>query len=251
MMRGIAWRFAPALLLVLIAACPSRASLILTFDAAKVQASTVPGVTTETFDTFGTGPLPGGTITPVGTFSSGGTIMAADQFGGARGVGNFLSVVGTNQLTLTLPGPQAYFGFWWSAADPGNIAEFLSGGKLLASFDAANTLGALDSTYDGNPNPPPGRNLSEKYVYLNLVGTGGTTFDQIVFTNNLSTTNFELDNFSISATTPDPIPGTPVDGLEVPIPEPSSLVVFGLAAACGLAYRRWRGLSRRACSLSP
>ncbi len=74
-----------------------------------------------------------------------------------------------------------------------------------------------------------------------MIGTGGTTFDKIVFLN-ASGSNFEMDNFSILATPPDQIPGTIIQGGVQAIPEPASLVVWGLALV-GLAFAVSRRLS--------
>jgi len=100
------------------------ASLIVSVDAPGVQASTVPGVTTETFDSFSAGNYSSlstavGTITSMdaGQFA----IVPANVFGGAGGTGNFFTISGFSgsaaPATLVLNTPQAYFGFWWSAAD--------------------------------------------------------------------------------------------------------------------------------------
>jgi hypothetical protein len=224
--------FAAALAMVSAAAGRSEAGFVLTAEDAGVQESQVAGVTTEDFDGFPLGAQPAGTVSAVGTFSAGLVVEAANVFGGAGRVGQFFSTGG--QTTLTLFAPQAYFGFWWSAADPTNLVEFFSGGNLVASFEPGVALAALGAAYFGNPNPPGGNN-SEKYAYLNFIGTDGSMFDQITFTSP----NFEADNFSLLATTPSIIPGTVIDGAVVSVPEPSSVVLMGAGVAGMLGYG-WR-----------
>jgi hypothetical protein len=167
-------------------------------------------------------------------------VVPADVFGGAGGTGRYLGVgvqSGTAEGSLAfLGGPQAYFGFWWSAADPANVIDFYLGSTLLGSFDPGSALGALtDPAYFGNPNG--GGNSGEKYAYLNFVGTAGTTFDRVVFHNNVFS-GFESDNHSIRATQiPDnEIPGD-VIGEIAAIPEPGMLVVWSfLLVTCGFVF---------------
>ena len=206
---------------------PASAAIVVTAEAPRVQSSQVPGLTTETFDNITPGHY-ASISTAVGTLSSPlAVISAANQFGGAGGNTHFLSVQNVQTITLALPGPQIYFGMWWSAADLGNIVDFYSGPTLVGTFVPANTMGALGNSYLGNPNPefPPG-DPTEKFAYLNFDGIGGTTFDSIVFKNTDSSTAFEMDNLSI---------------LGSPVPEPSSLFVSGglaLLVAVGAVRQR-------------
>ncbi len=124
-------------------AAETQAGVILSVEAPKVVSTQVPGVTTENFNGFSVGTLPNGTSTAVGTIS-GGSILAANVFGGANG-SNYLAGIGSNTVTLNLPGAQSYFGFWWSAADGNNVAEFFSGSTLVATFKPSTTLAALSS----------------------------------------------------------------------------------------------------------
>jgi len=233
-----------ALLVVGIAGSHADAALILTAEAAGVQTTSVAGVTTVPFTLIGVGTYTSLT-TGIGSFGGPGlAIVDADVFGGAGGTGHYFAVgVQSNTLatTLTLNGPQAFFGFWWSAADPDNGVEFYSGAALIGTFNPTTALGALGAAYFGNPNPTQSGNTGEKYAYLNFIGTGGTTFNKIVFKNASTTfSGFEADNFSVRATpVTDPPPGTLIGGGVSQVPEPWSAVVWACSAALGgLACRR-------------
>ena len=52
--------------------------------------------------------------------------------------------------SLALNGERAYFGFWWSAANPQNSIEFLAKGEVLGTFSSA-ILAALGPGYEGTP----------------------------------------------------------------------------------------------------
>jgi PEP-CTERM motif len=200
----------------------------LSVEAAGLQTSTVPGVTTETFNEFSTGQY-SSLSTAVGTLttSGSGAIVVADIFGGAGGTGNYFAVGAqsgsADPVTLTFSGPQSYFGLWWSAADANNTLTFLSGTTVLETFTTATAFAGLGSSYYGNPNN--GGDTGEPFAYMNFNGVGGTTFTSVVFSNNNTTgTGFESDNWSINA-----------------VPEPSSFVLSGTAAVIvGLALRRRR-----------
>ncbi len=224
------------------------AGLILSYEAAGVQASTVSGVTTESFNEYTAGKYNGvsGAATSIGTLNSPGVaIVAADQFGGAGGTGNYFAIgaeSGTTTASLTFNGAQAYFGFWWSAADTLNSVDFYSGGKLLGSFSAAAAISALGSAFNGNPNN--GGDGGEKFAYLNFTATNGTTIDQVVFNNASTATGFEADNFSVKSVDQAGPSGTVIANGFVPVvPEPSSIVlasIGGLIAAGGRVRTRRR-----------
>ena len=219
----------------------AQAGYELTANAAGSQSSTVSGVTTETFDSIKAGNYTSLT-TAVGTLCSPGLQIAAEnQYGGAGGTGHYLAIgaeSGQDLAVLTLNGPQAYFGFWWSAADVNNTIGFLSHGQVVAVFDPSTALAALGSAYYGNPNG--GGDPGEKFAYLNFIGTAGTTFDQVVFANCNTSTGFESDNWSVrsSALNPNSIPGTVIMPGAVPEPSSLALTASGLLALVGFARAR-------------
>jgi hypothetical protein len=107
----------------------------------------------------------------------------------------------------------------------------------LGTFDPAQVISQLGSAYMGNPNN--GLDGSEKFAYLNIIGTGGTTFDKVLFLNATTGTGFEADNFSVRATAvPLAYPGTSISGAFFATPEPSSLILVTLGLLGGLVARR-------------
>ena len=222
----------------------ASAALILSYEAVGVQASKVAGVTTETFDSYPPGTYTNidGVKSNVGTFTSPGVaIRSADLYGGAGGTGNYLAIgaqSGTTTASLAFNGAQSYFGFWWSAADRNNSVDFYSSGQKIGTFSTATALGALSSAYNGNPNGTgdPG----EKFVYLNITGTNGTTIDRVVFNNLNLSTGFEVDNFSIRSD-PTAVSGTVING-GIAVPEPSSLAMASISGlmGCGVWFRNRR-----------
>ena len=217
----------------------AEAGLVLSAEAPGVQATTVQGVVTESFDGFPKEITSGPLSTAVGTFSSGLAIVPANQYGGAGGSGEYAAVgveSGTTSTTLTLNGPQSYFGFWWSAADANNTVQFYSGSTLVGTFNSATALGALSASgYYGDPASGfHGQDSTEKFAYLDVNGTDGTTITSVVFGNS-GGTGFELDNLSVEA---DPAASTGQaipDGITGAVPEPSSVVLTGSALLLGVA----------------
>jgi hypothetical protein len=224
----------------------AEAGLIVSVDAPGVQASTVPGVATETFNEFSPGTY-SSLSAAIGTLTSDGggqfAIQSADQYGGAGGMGNYIAIgaqAGSPApVLLTLNGPQAYFGIWVSAADQFNQISFYSGSQLVAAYNAPAGLTAIAalpdaSQYFGNPNN--GEDPREPFGYLNFIGSAGTTFTSVVLANTGTTaTGFESDNWSVSGIAPSSIPGVVISG----VPEPSSMILAGVACVIGgLSYVR-------------
>jgi hypothetical protein len=222
----------------------ARAGYILTREAPGVQTSQVAGVVTESFDSFTSASSYTTLNTAVGTFTAPGlAVVAANQYGGAGGSGKFIGIgnwSGTTEATLTLDGAQAYFGFWWSAADPLNKIEFYSGATLVAFFDPVTALGDLTNpAYFGNPTPTyVGQNAVERYAYLNFIGTEGSTFDRVVFRNIPPETGFEADNFSVRTSPVTITPGLVISGGVKTVPAPAGLVLASSAVGAYLLVRR-------------
>jgi hypothetical protein len=204
----------------------AQADLVVTVEAPGVQTSSALNTTTIDFNSVSTGykglqmfSLPGPlTATYVGNQF----VIPADQYGGAGGVGNYLSIQANNSVTLSLSTPQAYFGLWLSAADNSNQIEFFNGSQMVGFFSAAGPLmSSLPTAYLGNPNSQfLGDDATEKFAFINFYAPGTSDmFNEIVFTNLPGATNFESDNHTFSAT------------LQAPsaVPEPSSLV-YGASA---------------------
>ena len=99
----------------------AHAGIVMTNEAPGAQTSTVAGVITETFNSFGTGQY-SSLQTAVGSLSTSGSlaIVSADIYGGAGGTGNYFALGAQSgsalPVTLTFKGSESYFGLWWSAA---------------------------------------------------------------------------------------------------------------------------------------
>ncbi len=230
---------------------PASAGITIKYEAPGVQQSSLvtdpinnPGtnVVTENFDGISTGYHSTSFITNIGTFDQG-LIEAADQYGGASGIGNYFDVdtlrSGTlgsakpyTTSTLTLNSPQAYLGLWWSAGDANNVLEFYSQGQLVQKLTTQEVKTSVSSLYYGNPTSPfYQQNSGEPFAYLNFYADQGTTFDQVKFTN-IGGTGFEADNFTIASSYSN-TPGTS-------IPESSSTVGLLMIGGLGLLSQRKR-----------
>lgn len=218
---------------------PAGATIMLTYGAPGAQASTVPGVVTETFDTFTVGNHTS-LQTAVGTMASpGAAICNANLWGGAGGIGRYLAVgaqSGTTEATFSFANPQAYVGVWLSALDPMNSIELISGGNVIGRLDHPALAPSLPSAYLSNPNT--GEDPHEHFVYLNFFGLFGTTFDAVRFVNVDTGTGLEFDNLSISDRTPELFPGTPLPSGVLVIPEPSGAMLLLAPAAVLIARGR-------------
>jgi hypothetical protein len=221
-----------------------HAQLVFTIENPGVEQSSVPGVTTETFDTA---PLTGNTIgtynSPIGTFS-GGIVVAADIYGGAGNSDYYAVGVeqgitdGSSSATLTLNSPQDYLGLWWSAGDPGNVLSFFDGATLIGTYDVGNTLASLPGSYFGNPTPGPnlGGDAGEPFAYLNFTTLGTTQITSVQFAETTGG-GFEMDNISVLPTPITP-PGNPV-----PDATNSGLLLLIAVGALSCCYRHKRTIN--------
>ena len=123
----------------------------------------------------------------------------------------------------------------------------------MASYHVGDVIAAINGNraYFGNPNI--GGNLVEPYVYLNFFGTGGTTFDQVVFHNQVNFRGFESDSHSVRVAPVTDPPGSVIGELpEVPEPASRALAVVGLVflGIVSSARRPFRTeVTRWACSV--
>jgi PEP-CTERM motif len=203
------------------------AAIIFNPEAAGVTQTTVANTTTVNFNSFAGGAF-GPTVTPIGTYSAGGTIVSpADQFSGDGT--KYISVgaqSGTTSYTLTFNSAQTFFGLLWNAADAQNVLTFMNGASTVMTFNAATISAGLGAGYFGNPSAAfKGMDGTEPFVYLDFFGTAGTTFTSVKFSNNNTSTGFETDNHAILAPS---------------VPEPSTYgtLLAGLTALGVLARRR-------------
>jgi hypothetical protein len=196
---------------------------------------------------FGTG----GKITGV---YSGTQVIAADQYGGAGGTGQYAVSFGGGRgqaysLTLTsAPGVTVnYFGYWLSALDKGNTLTFYEGNQEVFQFNAADVNKALAATgdsgaYYGNPNSQfQGQDGGEPFVYLNFYDTTGA-FDKIVFSEvDNGSAGYESDNHTVGYDVINYGNGGSVNDVpNAPIPEPAvwTMMILGVGAVGAVLRRR-------------
>jgi hypothetical protein len=216
--------------------------IVVTIDDPGVQASTVSGATTETFSGYAIGKY--NKITSViGTYTSPGTtqgiaIVAANQYGGAGGSGNYFAIgaeSGQLTATLALPTNEGYFGFWFSAGDSQNVIQLYENSTLEYTLNTANLISFINARpdkaqYYGNPNGSG--DASEPFAYVNFFGTNNTFFNTVVFSNMSLGTGFESDNHSIG-------PESVVSGIAV-VPEPSPYFLLSAFVLTGAGFLRRR-----------
>jgi len=240
----------------------SAQALMAYIEMPGAQSSTfagAPGAETETFDSLPQGNQTSPYNSAIGMFQFGpaaqGSILAADQFGGA-GLTQYMSFgaqSGTSApITITLNGSYNTFGFWFSAGDSNNGITLYSQGTQFARFSSSDIVNLLSgstvtslggtvynsSSYFGNPNGV-NQDAAEPFAYVQIITTA--SFDTIVLDNSGTTgTGFETDNFTVAAGT-FTAPNTDVFvGSLTVVPEPSHYAV--LMGACILmlvGFRRW------------
>lgn len=243
-------------------------SIVAYVEAPSVQTSSVGNITTENFNSIAAGIYTTNYVSAIGTYvgtsSNKYAIVAADQFGGAGGTGNYFAIGAQSgsatPVTLNLNAEANYFGFWWSAGDANNAITFLQNGTALATFTTANLIALLPdtangtvtaingtsyhtNTYYGNPNNTS-QDTNEPFAYVDIIATG-IQFNQIQFSNSNTTgSGFESDNHSVANGVSGP-PGGDVLVQNVPltpaaVPEPGTwaLLLSGLAAAGLMRSRR-------------
>ena len=209
--------------LSLFATRSSHAGLIETIEEAGRQTSSAKNVATIDFNDAPTG------YHSIETFKSGSLsvtyngdqyINPANQYGGAfdpsTGKDSNYFAVKSGDVTLNLSGPQAYFGFWFSAADKFNQVAFYNGDKEIGALTGTgDLLASLSKSYDGNPTEQfLGNDSGEKFAFINFYAqTQEDEFNKIVLTNTPgSDTIFESDNHTFSDTLQAPTSGgTPLD----------------------------------------
>ena len=249
------FRFIPLASLFFVSlAASSHAGISIYLSPNGIESAETSGITAVTTSTF-TGTTPGylGTYgSPIGTYVGDNRFIEENIYGGYQ-EGNYLGIFPGESTTLTLNDPVAYFGFYFSAGDAGNIVELMSGGNVILTFKTGDLINMLPKTigsqiqaingslyntldYYGQPGPNNGATNNEPYAYVHFIGTAGTTFDAIRFSEP-HTATFETDNHSIRTTAPT-LPGTLVNITNV-VPEPSG-ALLGVFSIGSLALLRRR-----------
>ncbi len=247
---------------VLAATALQAAAIVAYVEAPSVQATSVSNVSTENFNSAATGIYSTNYVSSIGTYAGSSTnkfaIVAADQYGGAGGTGNYFAIgaqSGTaNPVTLTLNTNANYFGFWWSAGDSLNSITFLLNGVALATFKTSDietllpntttgTVTAINGsvyntkTYYGNPNNSS-QDTAEPFAYVDVIATG-LYFNQIQFANTNTSSGFESDNHSVAyGVTGPPTGDVIVENVPLFAPEPGTVALMLLGIGATALIRR-------------
>jgi len=255
--RRCEWAAAATVLLAALLPLRTYAdSIYFTYLNAKVEVPTTAQLTggtttsvtaTETFNarttanpstSFSTTYGAGGSIT--GTFTGTFGIAPFDQYGGAGGIGKYITTSSSTGYSLKFTNTAAvggvnYFGVNVMALDAGNNLDILKGGVRLATFNAGvlkSAVGACPNT--NNPycgNPTTAQNAGEQYAFLNIFDVPGY-FDEL----RISETGggFEADNFTAGFRQANALFGTYIE-----VPEPASALLL-LPGLMGLMLWRRR-----------
>jgi gliding motility-associated-like protein len=192
-------------------------------SAPNVTTSAVQGQTgtrTETFNGFSVANIPSTGTFAVGAFTKSKTgnaaVKANDVWGGSGS--QYLQIVSSGQVSISLTDPSRYLGFWWGAGNADNnvtIFGSCGGNEIqLGTFNTQTVLNILSSTtvnaIDGNSyNSDLYRRsnaANEPFAYINLeLDDPNIFFTRIAFSGS----GFEFDNVTTaigygaaSATTP-------------------------------------------------
>ncbi len=216
------------------------------FDGRPTGAST--GFTTN-FSTGGTTSANLGTgIT--GTFGGSFTIAPHDLYGGAGGIGNYITTVAGTGIDLKLAHTNAlpginYVGLQISALDAGNTITFYRAGLQLGQYGPANLIQQVGACPNSsNPycgNPTTGQDAGEQFAYVNFFDLSGY-FDEIRFTETISGAGFESDNYTVGYV------DTNAVFQATNVPEPSSITPLLSALATLLGLTAWQRRRRRTMS---
>lgn len=242
-------------LLCLASALSAQAAVSIYLSPNGIESAETSGITGVTTETFEGAPLNyiSSYNSTLGSYAGDGHITAENIYGGYQ-EGKYLGIYMGEVMTVTLTTAASYFGLYFSAGDAGNVVELYSGGNLLLTFKTADLINMLPRTegtqiqaingsfyntqdYYGQPGPNQGATNNEPYAYVHFVGTNGTTFDKIRFSEP-TTATFETDNHSVRTTAP-VLPDTLVN-ITGAVPEPSgaALALFSFGT---LALFRRRG----------
>ncbi|GAA5122770.1 PEP-CTERM sorting domain-containing protein [Luteolibacter yonseiensis] len=242
---------------LMVTSARSAQTIVAYAEEAGRTTSTLSGTSVFDFNTLAPGRMKNVTWTGVGTFDQL-HVKAADKWGGAGGSNySVQSYASLPITTLTLMGNHSCFGFWWSGADTDNVITFYSGTTMVAQFTSGNLLEKVAAApdYHGNPVDGPfrGMNNTQAYAFVNILGTGGTTWNRITFTN-MSKSGFETDNYTdrvapygtypgerldlLPSNSMKFVNGVPVTSMMPAIPEPSALLLGGIGAFVLCSKRR-------------